>query len=229
MSEFQEKHTVSKLVGSPPGYVGYGEGGVLTEAVRRHPYSVVLLDEVEKAHPEVFNILLQVLDDGRLTDGQGRTVDFRNVILIMTSNLGSQYLSNPALHADTKRDSVMGVVRQAFKPEFLNRLDEIVIFDALGTAELARIVDIQLKRLNQRLADRRIEVDVTPAGKEWLAQTGFDPVYGARPLKRLVQTTIEDGLARKVLAGEITDGDTIAFDVNADQSGLVAVQAVPSD
>ncbi|HSK34544.1 MAG TPA: AAA family ATPase, partial [Propionicimonas sp.] len=229
MSEYGEKHTVSRLVGAPPGYIGYEEGGQLTEAVRRRPYSVVLLDEVEKAHPEVFNILLQVLDDGRLTDGQGRTVDFRNVILIMTSNLGSQYLSNPALNADTKRESVMGVVRQAFKPEFLNRLDEIVIFDALGTAELARIVDIQLKRLNQRLADRRIEVHVTPAGKEWLAQTGFDPVYGARPLKRLVQTTIEDGLARKVLAGEITDGDTIAFDVNADQSGLVAVQAVPSD
>ncbi len=229
MSEYGEKHTVSRLVGAPPGYIGYEEGGQLTEAVRRRPYSVVLLDEVEKAHPEVFNILLQVLDDGRLTDGQGRTVDFRNVILIMTSNLGSQYLSNPALHADTKRESVMGVVRQAFKPEFLNRLDEIVIFDALGTAELTRIVDIQLKRLNQRLADRRIEVHVTPAGKDWLAQTGFDPVYGARPLKRLVQTTIEDGLARKVLAGEITDGDTIAFDVNADQSGLVAVQAVPSD
>jgi ATP-dependent Clp protease ATP-binding subunit ClpB len=228
MSEYGEKHTVSRLVGAPPGYIGYEEGGQLTEAVRRRPYSVVLLDEVEKAHPEVFNILLQVLDDGRLTDGQGRTVDFRNVILIMTSNLGSQYLSNPALHADTKRESVMGVVRQAFKPEFLNRLDEIVIFDALGTAELTRIVDIQLKRLNQRLADRRIEVDVTQAGKDWLALTGFDPVYGARPLKRLVQTTIEDTLARKVLAGEIADGDTIAFDVNADQSGLVAVQAVPA-
>ncbi len=226
MSEYGEKHTVSRLVGAPPGYIGYEEGGQLTEAVRRRPYSVVLLDEVEKAHPEVFNILLQVLDDGRLTDGQGRTVDFRNVILIMTSNLGSQYLSNPALHADTKRESVMGVVRQAFKPEFLNRLDEIVIFDALGTAELARIVDIQLKRLNQRLADRRIEVDVTQAGKDWLALTGFDPVYGARPLKRLVQTTIEDALARKVLAGEIADGDRIAFDVNADQTGLVAVQAV---
>jgi ATP-dependent Clp protease ATP-binding subunit ClpB len=228
MSEYGEKHTVSRLVGAPPGYIGYEEGGQLTEAVRRRPYSVVLLDEVEKAHPEVFNILLQVLDDGRLTDGQGRTVDFRNVILIMTSNLGSQYLSNPALHADTKRESVMGVVRQAFKPEFLNRLDEIVIFDALGTAELTRIVDIQLKRLNQRLADRRIEVDVTQAGKDWLALTGFDPVYGARPLKRLVQTTIEDTLARKVLAGEIADGDTIAFDVNADATGLVAAQAVPA-
>jgi ATP-dependent Clp protease ATP-binding subunit ClpB len=228
MSEYGEKHTVSRLVGAPPGYIGYEEGGQLTEAVRRRPYSVVLLDEVEKAHPEVFNILLQVLDDGRLTDGQGRTVDFRNVILIMTSNLGSQYLSNPALNADTKREAVMGVVRQAFKPEFLNRLDEIVIFDALGTAELTRIVDIQLKRLNQRLADRRIEVDVTQAGKDWLALTGFDPVYGARPLKRLVQTTIEDTLARKVLAGEIVDGDTIAFDVNADQTGLVAVQPVPT-
>ncbi len=228
MSEYGEKHTVSRLVGAPPGYIGYEEGGQLTEAVRRRPYSVVLLDEVEKAHPEVFNILLQVLDDGRLTDGQGRTVDFRNVILIMTSNLGSQFLSNPALHADTKRESVMGVVRQAFKPEFLNRLDEIVIFDALGTAELTRIVDIQLKRLNQRLADRRIEVDVTQAGKDWLALTGFDPVYGARPLKRLVQTTIEDALARKVLSGEIADGDSIAFDVNAEQTGLVAVQAVPA-
>jgi ATP-dependent Clp protease ATP-binding subunit ClpB len=225
MSEYGEKHTVSRLVGAPPGYIGYEEGGQLTEAVRRRPYSVVLLDEVEKAHPEVFNILLQVLDDGRLTDGQGRTVDFRNVILIMTSNLGSQYLSNPALNADTKREAVMGVVRQAFKPEFLNRLDEIVIFDALGTAELTRIVDIQLKRLNQRLADRRIEVDVTQAGKDWLALTGFDPVYGARPLKRLVQTTIEDTLARKVLAGEIADGDTIAFDVNADQTGLVVAPA----
>jgi ATP-dependent Clp protease ATP-binding subunit ClpB len=228
MSEYGEKHTVSRLVGAPPGYIGYEEGGQLTEAVRRRPYSVVLLDEVEKAHPEVFNILLQVLDDGRLTDGQGRTVDFRNVILIMTSNLGSQYLSNPALNADTKREAVMGVVRQAFKPEFLNRLDEIVIFDALGTAELTRIVDIQLKRLNQRLADRRIEVDVTQAGKDWLALTGFDPVYGARPLKRLVQTTIEDALARKVLSGEIADGDTIAFDVNADATALVAVPAVPA-
>ena len=223
MSEYGEKHTVSRLVGAPPGYIGYEEGGQLTEAVRRRPYSVVLLDEVEKAHPEVFNILLQVLDDGRLTDGQGRTVDFRNVILIMTSNLGSQYLSNPALNADTKRDAVMGVVRQAFKPEFLNRLDEIVIFDALGTDELTLIVDIQLKRLNQRLADRRIQVDVTRAAKDWLALTGFDPAYGARPLKRLVQTTIEDALARRVLSGGITDGDTIAFDLNSDGSGLQVV------
>ena len=223
MSEYGEKHTVSRLVGAPPGYIGYEEGGQLTEAVRRRPYSVVLLDEVEKAHPEVFNILLQVLDDGRLTDGQGRTVDFRNVILIMTSNLGSQFMADPALQPETKREAVMTVVRQAFKPEFLNRLDEIVIFDALGTEELARIVDIQLKRLNQRLADRRISVEVTQAGKDWLALTGFDPVYGARPLKRLVQTTIEDALARKVLSGEVTDGDTVHFDVNP-EGGLEVVE-----
>jgi ATP-dependent Clp protease ATP-binding subunit ClpB len=225
MSEYGEKHTVSRLVGAPPGYIGYEEGGQLTEAVRRRPYSVVLLDEVEKAHADVFNILLQVLDDGRLTDGQGRTVDFRNVILIMTSNLGSQFLADPNLQAQTKREAVMGVVRQAFKPEFLNRLDEIVVFDPLGTDELARIVDIQLNRLNRRLADRRIAVAVTPAGKDWLATTGFDPVYGARPLKRLVQTTIEDTLARRVLAGEVDDGDTVSFDVAPDGGGLVVTGA----
>ncbi|HQA78584.1 MAG TPA: AAA family ATPase, partial [Propionicimonas sp.] len=168
-----------------------------------------------------FNILLQVLDDGRLTDGQGRTVDFRNVILIMTSNLGSQFMADPKLHADTKQEAVMNVVRQAFKPEFLNRLDEIVIFDALGIEELSRIVDIQLRRLNQRLADRRIEIEVSDAGKEWLALTGFDPVYGARPLKRLVQTTIEDALARRVLSGEVSDGQTVRFELNEDGSGLV--------
>ncbi len=224
MSEYGEKHTVSRLVGAPPGYIGYEEGGQLTEAVRRRPYSVVLLDEVEKAHPEVFNILLQVLDDGRLTDGQGRTVDFRNVILIMTSNLGSQFMADPNLHADTKREAVMGVVRQSFKPEFLNRLDEIVIFDPLGTEELSRIVDIQLNRLNQRLLDRRISVEVSQAGKDWLALTGFDPVYGARPLKRLVQTTIEDALAKQVLAGTVDDGDTVRFDLNADGTGLAVVE-----
>ena len=223
MSEYGEKHSVSRLVGAPPGYIGYEEGGQLTEAVRRRPYSVVLLDEVEKAHPEVFNILLQVLDDGRLTDGQGRTVDFRNVILIMTSNLGSQFLADQGMDAETKNRAVMGVVRQAFKPEFLNRLDEIVMFEPLGTEDLTRIVDIQLNRLNARLADRRIAVTVTQAGKDWLALTGFDPVYGARPLRRLVQTTIEDGLAKRVLAGEVTDGDTIAFDVNANNSGLEVV------
>ena len=229
MSEFHDKYTVSRLIGAPPGYVGYEEGGQLTEAVRRRPYSVVLLDEVEKAHPEVFNILLQVLDDGRLTDGQGRTVDFRNVILIMTSNLGSQFLADASLDPDTKSKAVMGVVRQAFKPEFLNRLDETVMFEPLGTGELSRIVDLQLARLNERLADRRISVEVTQAGKDWLALTGFDPVYGARPLKRLVQTTIEDGLARRVLAGDVVDGDTVRFDVNADNSGLEVSEAAQVD
>ena len=223
MSEYGEKHSVSRLVGAPPGYVGYEEGGQLTEAVRRRPYSVILLDEVEKAHPEVFNILLQVLDDGRLTDGQGRTVDFRNVILIMTSNLGSQYLADQSLDSELKQQAVMGVVRQAFKPEFLNRLDEVVMFEPLGTDDLSRIVDIQLRRLNARLADRRIAVEVTEAGKDWLALTGFDPVYGARPLKRLVQTTLEDALARRMLAGDVIDGDTVRFDVNPDNTGLAVI------
>ncbi len=225
MSEYGEKHSVSRLVGAPPGYIGYEEGGQLTEAVRRRPYSVILLDEVEKAHPEVFNILLQVFDDGRLTDGQGRTVDFRNVILIMTSNLGSQYLADPSLEPELKEQAVMGVVRQAFKPEFLNRLDEIVMFTPLGTEDLSKIVDIQLRRLNARLADRRIRVEVTQAGKDWLALTGFDPVYGARPLKRLAQTTIEDAMARRMLAGDIIDGDTVHFDVAADGSGLAVVES----
>jgi ATP-dependent Clp protease ATP-binding subunit ClpB len=224
MSEYSEKHSVARLVGAPPGYVGYEEGGQLTEAVRRRPYAVVLLDEVEKAHSEVFDILLQVLDDGRLTDGQGRTVDFRNVLLILTSNLGSQFLADQTLDAQTKRNAVMGVVRGAFKPEFLNRLDEVVLFDALGTEELAKIVDISLRRLNARLADRRISVEVTPAAKEWLALTGFDPVYGARPLRRLIQTTIEDQLAQQVLAGTVADGDVISFDVDEAQDGLVVVQ-----
>jgi ATP-dependent Clp protease ATP-binding subunit ClpB len=223
MSEYGEKHTVSRLVGAPPGYIGYEEGGQLTEAVRRRPYSVVLLDEVEKAHPDVFNILLQVLDDGRLTDGQGRTVDFRNAILIMTSNLGSQYLADQSLNADTKQQAVMGVVRQSFKPEFLNRLDEIVLFDPLSAADLEHIVDIQLGWLTKRLAERRITIEVSQAGKDWLARSGFDPVYGARPLKRLVQTTIEDALARRLLSGEITDGDHVRFDVNPDGTGLMVV------
>ncbi|WP_082034450.1 ATP-dependent chaperone ClpB [Nigerium massiliense] len=220
MSEYGEKHTVSRLVGAPPGYVGYEEGGQLTEAVRRRPYSVVLLDEVEKAHPDVFNILLQVLDDGRLTDGQGRTVDFRNTILILTSNLGSQYLADPKLDAETKNEAVMNVVRNAFKPEFLNRLDDLVMFDPLSQEDLAQIVGIQLRRLDDRLADRRITIEVTPAGQEWLAATGFDPVYGARPLRRLVQTAIEDQLARKVLSGEVHEGDTVVFDVAPDGQGL---------
>jgi ATP-dependent Clp protease ATP-binding subunit ClpB len=220
MSEYGEKHTVSRLVGAPPGYIGYEEGGQLTEAVRRRPYSVVLLDEVEKAHADVFNILLQVLDDGRLTDGRGRVVDFRNTILILTSNLGSQFMADQTLNADTKAQAVMNVVRQAFKPEFLNRLDEIVMFDPLTTEDLSRIVDIQLQWLNARLADRRIVIETTQAAKDWLASTGFDPVYGARPLKRLVQTTIEDQLARRMLSGQLNDGDVIRFEVNPDQSGL---------
>ena len=222
MSEYSEKHSVARLMGAPPGYIGYEEGGQLTEAVRRRPYSVVLLDEVEKAHPEVFDVLLQVLDDGRLTDGKGRTVDFRNVLLVLTSNLGSQFLADQSLAPQVKRDAVMGVVRGAFKPEFLNRLDEIVTFDALGTDELTEIVDISLNRLNARLAERRIGVEVTQAAKDWLALNGFDPVYGARPLRRLIQSTIEDALARKVLAGELLDGDTIAFDLAEDGNSLQA-------
>ncbi|MDN5727034.1 MAG: ATP-dependent chaperone ClpB, partial [Propionibacteriales bacterium] len=229
MSEYSEKHSVARLVGAPPGYVGYEEGGQLTEAVRRRPYSVVLLDEVEKANPEVFDILLQVLDDGRLTDGQGRTVDFRNVIMILTSNLGSQYLADPKLNDEVKRESVMNVVRSSFKPEFLNRLDEIVLFDTLGTEDLARIVTNNIQRLNERLAERRITVEVTDAGRDWLALTGFDPVYGARPLRRLVQTTIEDQLARRVLAGEVLEGDTITFDADDSTDGLVVVEPTHVD
>jgi ATP-dependent Clp protease ATP-binding subunit ClpB len=221
MSEYMERHAVSRLVGAPPGYVGYEEGGQLTEAVRRRPYSVVLLDEIEKAHPDVFNILLQVLDDGRLTDGQGRTVDFRNVILIMTSNLGSQFLADPTLGETERREQVMGVVRQAFRPEFLNRLDEIVLFDPLTQEDLAKIVDISLAKLNARLAERRIQVAVTAAGKDWLSLSGYDPVYGARPLRRLLQSAVEDPLARRLLAGEVADGDTVTFDVTDDRSKLV--------
>jgi len=221
MSEYSEKHSVARLVGAPPGYVGYEEGGQLTEAVRRRPYSVVLLDEVEKAHPEVFDILLQVLDDGRLTDGQGRTVDFRNVILVLTSNLGSQFLVDPMLDDAAKREAVMGAVRASFKPEFINRLDDVVIFDPLNLDELGKIVDIAVDRLGERLADRRLTLEVTPAAREWLALEGFDPAYGARPLRRLVQREIGDRLARKLLAGEVADGDTIVVDRSAtDGEGL---------
>ncbi len=220
MSEYGEKHTVSRLVGAPPGYVGYEEGGQLTEAVRRRPYSVVLLDEVEKAHPDVFNILLQVLDDGRLTDGQGRTVDFRNVILIMTSNLGSQFLADTSMPVEKRKEAVMEIVRASFKPEFLNRLDDIVMFDPLTREDLMMIVDIQLKRVAARLEDRRITLNVTDAAKKWLAENGFDPVYGARPLKRLIQTTVEDGLARAMLSGKLHEGGTVTFDVNAAGDGL---------
>jgi ATP-dependent Clp protease ATP-binding subunit ClpB len=212
MSEYSEKHSVARLVGAPPGYVGYEEGGQLTEAVRRRPYSVVLLDEVEKAHPEVFDILLQVLDDGRLTDGQGRTVDFRNVILVLTSNLGSQFLVDPALDETAKREAVLATVRASFKPEFLNRLDDVVVFDALTLDELGQIVDLQVRAFSARLADRRIQLDVTPAAREWLALEGFDPAYGARPLRRLEQREIGDRLAKLLLSGEVSDGATVVVD-----------------
>jgi ATP-dependent Clp protease ATP-binding subunit ClpB len=214
MSEYSERHSVARLVGAPPGYVGYEEGGQLTEAVRRRPYCVVLLDEVEKAHPEVFDILLQVLDDGRLTDGQGRTVDFRNTILILTSNLGSQFIADPTLDEAATREQVMAIVRATFKPEFLNRLDDVIVFDALTTEELTEIVDLQINRLAERLASRRLTLVVSPDSREWLAVTGFDPVYGARPLRRLIQSAIGDKLAKALLAGEITDGDKVRVDLD---------------
>jgi ATP-dependent Clp protease ATP-binding subunit ClpB len=220
MSEYGEKHSVARLVGAPPGYVGYEEGGQLTEAVRRRPYTVVLLDEVEKAHPEVFDVLLQVLDDGRLTDGQGRTVDFRNAIVILTSNLGSAYLVDPLVDPMQAREQVMGLVRSTFKPEFLNRLDEVVIFDALSTDDLARIVDLQVDLLRKRLSGRRLELEVTDEARAWLSRTGYDPVYGARPLRRLVQSAIGDPLAKALLAGEIHDGGTVHVDVLPTGDGL---------
>jgi ATP-dependent Clp protease ATP-binding subunit ClpB len=212
MSEYGEKHSVARLVGAPPGYVGYEEGGQLTEAVRRRPYSVVLLDEVEKAHPEVFDVLLQVLDDGRLTDGQGRTVDFRNTILVLTSNLGSQFLVDPLTSEAEKKEQVLEAVRASFKPEFLNRLDDLVVFSALTKPELERIAGLQIDRLGRRLAERRLTLEVTPEALAWLAEEGMDPAYGARPLRRLVQTAIGDRLAKEILAGEIKDGDTVRVD-----------------
>jgi ATP-dependent Clp protease ATP-binding subunit ClpB len=220
MSEYSEKHSVARLVGAPPGYVGYDEGGQLTEAVRRRPYSVVLLDEVEKAHPEVFDILLQVLDDGRLTDGQGRTVDFRNTLMILTSNLGSNFLVDPALDAGQKRESVLATVRGSFKPEFLNRLDEIVIFDALTLDELTHIVDLQLGLLEKRLAVRRITIAVTDEAKRWLADTGYDPAYGARPLRRLIQNAIGDPLAKLLISGQVADGGSVSVDRAPSGDGL---------
>jgi len=225
MSEYSEKHSVARLVGAPPGYVGYEEGGQLTEAVRRRPYSVVLLDEVEKAHPDVFDILLQVLDDGRLTDGQGRTVDFRNAILILTSNLGSAVIADPTLTDEQRRDAVLALVRGHFKPEFLNRLDDIVVFSALAGDHLKLIVEIQLARLARRLADRRLTLDVTDVARDWLASNGYDPVYGARPLRRLIQTAIGDQLARALLGGEIRDGDRVLVDL-ADDKRHLTVRAV---
>ena len=211
MSEYGEKHSVARLVGAPPGYIGYDQGGQLTESVRRRPYTVVLFDEVEKAHPDVFDVLLQVLDEGRLTDGQGRTVDFRNTILILTSNLGS----------GGNEEQVMAAVRSAFKPEFINRLDDVLIFDGLNPEELVRIVDIQLDQLDKRLAQRRLQLEVSLPAKTWLAHRGFDPVYGARPLRRLVQHAIGDQLAKMLLAGDVHDGDVVPVNVSADGDALI--------
>ncbi|SHK82159.1 ATP-dependent Clp protease ATP-binding subunit ClpB [Pseudonocardia thermophila] len=231
MSEYSEKHSVARLVGAPPGYVGYDQGGQLTEAVRRRPYSVVLFDEVEKAHPDVFDTLLQVLDDGRLTDGQGRTVDFRNTILVLTSNLGSQAIADPSLDDKERKDAVMAIVRQHFKPEFLNRLDDVVVFHALSTEELTHIVDIQLRRLRDRLAKKRLTLDVSDAAREWLALNGFDPVYGARPLRRLVQSAIGDQLAKQLLSGDVREGDTVRVDLDPSAEGgtggLIVGRALP--
>jgi ATP-dependent Clp protease ATP-binding subunit ClpB len=213
MSEYQEKHTVARMLGAPPGYVGYDEGGQLTEAVRRRPYSVILFDEIEKAHPDVFNVLLQILDDGRLTDGQGRTIDFRNTVLIMTSNLGSQAIQEMSGQDFEKvRNSVIAVLREHFRPEFLNRIDEIIVFKPLTEDQLTAIVDIQLKRLENRLADRRIHLEVTAAARKLLAQRGWDPVYGARPLKRAIQRLVQDPLAMMLLEGKFSEGDTITVD-----------------
>jgi ATP-dependent Clp protease ATP-binding subunit ClpB len=221
MSEYMEKHSVARLIGAPPGYVGYEEGGALTEAVRRRPYSVVLLDEVEKAHKDVFNVLLQVLDDGRLTDGQGRTVDFRNTLIIMTSNLGSEYLVNQpeGEDSDQVREQVMNVVRSHFRPEFLNRVDEIILFHRLKREDMGQIVDIQLQRLMKLLADRKITLQVDDKAKDWLGQKGYDPAYGARPLKRAIQKYVQDPLAEMVLAGKIHDGETVK--ISAGKDGLM--------
>jgi ATP-dependent Clp protease ATP-binding subunit ClpB len=215
MSEYMEKHSVARLIGAPPGYVGYEEGGTLTETVRRRPYQVILFDEVEKAHQDVFNILLQVLDDGRLTDGQGHTVDFRNTIIVLTSNLGAEYLAAlmEGQPAEAAREQVMEVVRRAFRPEFLNRLDEIILFNRLGRNEMRRIVDIQLRQLEKLLAERKITLHVDDQAKVWLANTGYDPVYGARPLKRVIQRELQNPLATMLLAGTIKDGDTVEVTV----------------
>lgn len=226
MSEFMEKHAVARLIGAPPGYVGYEEGGVLTEAVRRRPYQVILFDEVEKAHSDVFNVLLQVLDDGRLTDGQGRTVDFSNTLIILTSNLGSHLIAELADDADVEsvRNPVMDVVKAAFRPEFLNRLDEIILFHRLARGHMTGIVDIQMERLQALLAERKINIDLTPEARDWLAEAGYDPVYGARPLKRTIQRTVQDVLAEKLLAGDVKSGDNVVFDAGGD--GLFMEQTV---
>ncbi|CAD6007045.1 ATP-dependent Clp protease ATP-binding subunit [Agreia sp. COWG] len=228
MSEYGEKHSVARLLGAPPGYIGYEQGGQLTEAVRRRPYSVVLLDEVEKAHPEVFDVLLQVLDDGRLTDGQGRTVDFRNTILILTSNLGSQYLVDGSLTTEQKEEAVQALVRQAFKPEFVNRLDDIVVFQALTREDLAQIVSLYVDRLARRIGDRRLELAVTPDARAWLAERGYDPIYGARPLRRLMQHEIDDRLATELLRGTVRDGDTVRVDIADDGAALMVTAESPT-
>ncbi|MGB4779066.1 ATP-dependent Clp protease ATP-binding subunit [Microbacterium sp.] len=228
MSEYGEKHSVARLVGAPPGYIGYEQGGQLTEAVRRRPYSVVLLDEVEKAHPEVFDILLQVLDDGRLTDGQGRTVDFTNTILILTSNLGSPMLIDPTLPVEVKREQVMALVRQAFRPEFLNRLDDIVMFQALSQDDLAQIVELSVDALQRRLHERRLTLAVTPDARAWLAERGYDPLFGARPLRRLIQSEIQDRLAMALLSGGVRDGDIVRVDVEASGAQLVLTSTGPA-
>ena len=220
MSEYGEKHSVARLIGAPPGYVGYEAGGQLTESVRRRPYSVILLDEIEKAHPEVFDVLLQVLDDGRLTDGQGRTVDFRNTILVLTSNLGSQFLTDPALTPEQRESGVRELVQQAFRPEFLNRLDDMVVFQALSPDDLGQIVSLYVDRLARRLSGRRLDLAVTPDARAWLAERGYDPAYGARPLRRLMQRQIDDQLARAILAGDVRDGDTVRVDVAGDGQAL---------
>jgi ATP-dependent Clp protease ATP-binding subunit ClpB len=213
MSEYMEKHSVARLIGAPPGYVGYEEGGALTEAVRRRPYQVILFDEIEKAHPDVFNVLLQVLDDGRLTDGQGHTVDFRNTLIVMTSNLGSEYLANQPEGQDTDavRDQVMAVVRANFRPEFLNRIDEIILFHRLKRSEMTKIVDIQMARLVKLLEDRKITIELEPSAREWLADKGWDPAYGARPLKRVIQKSVQDPLAEMILSGRIKDGEKVVI------------------
>jgi ATP-dependent Clp protease ATP-binding subunit ClpB len=220
MSEYMEKHSVSRLIGAPPGYVGYDEGGALTEAVRRRPYQVILFDEIEKAHPDVFNILLQVLDDGRLTDGQGHTVDFRNTLIVMTSNLGSQFLVDQPEGEDTEavREQVMAVVRASFRPEFLNRVDEIILFHRLKKSEMGRIVDIQMQRLAKLLEDRKISVVLEPSARDWLADKGWDPAYGARPLKRVIQKYVQDPLAEMILSGHLKDGDKVV--ISAGNKGL---------
>jgi len=226
MSEYGEKFSVSRLLGAPPGYVGYEQGGQLTEAVRRRPYSVILLDEIEKAHPEVFDVLLQVLDDGRLTDGQGRTVDFRNTILILTSNLGSQILVDTELPWEQREAAVQDIVRQAFKPEFVNRLDDIVVFSPLSMGDLGQIVSLYIDRLERRLGERRLQLAVTPEARAWLADRGYDPIYGARPLRRLMQREIDDRLARALLAGDIRDGDTVRVDLDGDGLSVQRMEIV---